>query len=48
MKGETVEANAHWRGNPAKAMRHAAPAAAAFEAAAQPVAAEPFVMARAA
>ena len=48
MKGETVEADAHWRGNPAKAMRHAAPAAAAFEAAAQPVAAEPFVMARAA
>ena len=48
MKGETVEAHAHWRGNPAKALRHAAPAAAAVKEVAQLVASEPFVLAKAA
>jgi non-ribosomal peptide synthetase-like protein len=47
MKGETVEAHAHWRGNPAKAVRNSAPAAAVKEVA-QPVASEPFVLAKAA
>jgi non-ribosomal peptide synthetase-like protein len=47
MKGETVEAHAHWRGNPAKALRNSAPAAAVKEVA-QPVASEPFALAKAA